>query len=528
MKMPTGYRRPFIASFKNKILLGALLVLIGGVLVIGAMLQIFVFPSLRGDSSVIKHIKLIHFVSSIVVIIISWLFIEMISKKITSPLKELTQRADQISREAGRRNGVERHSRGDSGGYAAMDISQMGALNDGDEITQLKLSFYRMLAHLKSSEIRLRKSEEKYRFLFNNAPNPIFVVDSQTRSILDTNDRAEEVYQYTREEILNMSFLDLTSPDDMDVAERIITKPDPGDLSEPPTLRHMRKDNTSFLVYLQPHISWIADRPAMIIAVWDVTEKLEQDAKMVQTGKMATLGEMATGIAHELNQPLNVIGLASDYLKKGLAKDKPLAREDLEYVSSELTSNVKRAASIINHLRQFGHSAQETMGLMDINSPVIGLKTLFATQLEKKGINLMLELSEDGPQILGDSNRLEQVLMNLALNARDAMLESGSKSNGLGNRNNAIFIRTYAQEDKAVIIVADNGPGISNQIKPKIFDPFFTTKKVGEGTGIGLSISYGIVKEHKGAFEVKDREGGGAEFKLSFPLFSQPMENDHG
>lgn len=528
MKLPTGYRRPIIASFKNKILFGALLVLIGGVLVIGAVLQILVFPLLKGDSSVIKHIKLIHLVSSFLVIIISWLFIEMISKKITSPLKELTQRADQISREAGTRNRVDHQFRDDFGDHDNIAIGQSRSVIDGDEISQLKLSFYRMLAHLKSSEIRLRKSEEKYRFLFNNAPNPIFVVDSQTRSILDTNDRAEEVYQYTREEILNMSFLDLTAPDDMDLTERIIRKPAPGDVSEPPTLRHLRKDKSSFLVYLQPHISWLADRPAMIIAVWDVTEKLEQDAKMVQTGKMATLGEMATGIAHELNQPLNVIGLASDYLKKGLAKDEPLAREDLEYISSELTGNVKRAASIINHLRQFGHSAQESMSLMDINRPVVGLKTLFATQLEKRGIKLVLELCENCPQILGDPNRLEQVLMNLALNARDAMLENGSRSNGLENRNDTIFVKTFAEEDNAVIIVADNGPGISNQIKPKIFDPFFTTKKVGEGTGIGLSISYGIVKEHKGAFEVRDREGGGAEFKLTFPLFSQPLENDHG
>jgi PAS domain S-box-containing protein len=507
-----------------------LLVLIGGVIAIGAVLQLAVFPMLKGDSLVIENIKVIHLVASVLVIGLCWISIEIISKKITLPLRELTLRADQISRDAGKGTKTE----GEPG--SAPD-DRRGSVpypgpppGNGDEIVQLKLSFYRMLAHLKASEARLRKSEEKYKFLFNNGPNPLFVVDSQGGAILDVNNRALEVYQYSRKELLNMRFQELASASDRTETERLLKRIMDSHILEPPTLRHRRKDGSSLLTYLQPHISWMGDRPAIIVAVWDVTEKLEQEAKMAQTGKMATLGEMATGIAHELNQPLNVIGLASNFLKKGLDREQAPSRKDLEYISSELTANVRRASIIINHLRQFGHSAEEAMGPININRPIMGMKTLLGAQLQKRGVQLEFDLSDDMPSISGNENRLEQVLINLALNARDAMLSEDEKAEGAheDRLKNKLLIRSFVENGFAVVVVADSGPGVPDSIKQKIFDPFFTTKKLGEGTGIGLSISYGIIKEHKGIIEVSDREGGGAEFKVSLPLISRNPEIHNG
>jgi PAS domain S-box-containing protein len=500
------------------------MVLIGGVIAIGAVLQLAVFPLLKGDSAVIRHIKIIHLVASAVVILICWLSIELISKKITLPLKELTQRADQISRDAGKGSVAAETKTG-----RPPRINDPDPMGDRDEIVRLKLSFYRMLAHLKASELRLRKSEEKYKFLFDNGPNPLFVIDSRRLSILDVNNRAMEAYGYTRNEFLNMRFQDLAAENDKSAVQATLNRLMTSEIFETRAFRHFRKDGSSFLSYLQPHVSWLEDRPAIILAVWDVTEKLEQEAKMAQTAKMATLGEMATGIAHELNQPLNVIGLASDFLKKSLNREEGPGKQDLEYISTELISNVRRASIIINHLREFGHSAQDEMAPVDINKPVNGVKTLLGTQLEKKGIGLEIDLQENMPHIMGNENRLEQVLINLALNAKDAMLgQSTDRGTSNSGKRHTLTIKTRVEKDLAEVIVEDNGPGTPDSIKHKIFDPFFTTKKVGEGTGIGLSISYGIIKEHGGAIEVRDREGGGAQFRLSFPLIEPQREGAHG
>jgi len=243
---------------------------------------------------------------------------------------------------------------------------------------------------------------------------------------------------------------------------------------------------------------------------------LEQQAKLIQAGKMATLGEMATSIAHELNQPLNVIMLGCDFLTKKVRAGQILTADDLEQVSKELSSNVKRATRIINHLRQFGRMADETMTPIDINGPVASVFTLVGTQLEARGIRWELDLASSLPRIMGNANRLEQVFLNLVLNARDAML---SQERIDGRRNDGgpktVTIRSFGESDRVVVTIADTGPGIPEAIRSKVFEPFFTTKKAGEGTGLGLSISYGIIKEHNGTIEIES--GQGATFRMSFP-----------
>jgi len=507
----------FLLSFKNRILFSTALVLMGVVVIVGIMLQIVVFPKLKGESAVITNIKVIHFLTSLVAMGMGWIFIEFISKKIAKPLIELTERADQISREAGARLG----SDSDSGppGKPTDAGGEGGEAAARDEIQQLTSSFNRMLAHLKASEGRLRESEEKYRFLFDSGPSAKFVFDAETMMILDANERAEAEYRFTREEFLRMSFADLGLDQDREQTSNALKQIFPTEVTLLPILQHRRQDGSLFMVNFQARLTRYGGRPAIIAAVWDVTERLEKHAKLIQAGKMATLGEMATGIAHELNQPLNVIMLGCDYLANKVKGGKPVTGDELQQVATELTGSVERASRIINHLRQFGRRAEPTRSPVEVNAPIQNVLTLLGTQLEAKGIRWELDLDKKIPKILGDANRLEQVLINLILNARDAMLSPDDAAPGTPQASPMfVKIRSFLDGDRVVVTVADTGPGIPDAIKSKVFEPFFTTKIVTEGTGLGLSISYGIIKEHQGTIEIDGRYTDGAMFRLTFPV----------
>ena len=159
--------------------------------------------------------------------------------------------------------------------------------------------------------------------------------------------------------------------------------------------------------------------------------------------------------------------------------------------------------------------------------PIRNVFTLLGSQLEARGIRWELALDYHLPQILGDANRLEQVFINLLLNARDAMLadEKAVRSQETPTAK-AIKIESYLIGNRVVVTVSDTGPGVPEAIKNKVFEPFFTTKKTGEGTGLGLSISYGIIREHHGTIEIDSGKTHGATFRLTFPVLK--TESDDG
>jgi PAS domain S-box-containing protein len=542
-------RKGFLVSFKNRILISTLLVLIGVVIIIGIVLQLTVFPLVHDRTGAVVGIKVIHFLVSVAMIAVSWLFIELLSKRIVRPLLELTQRADQISREAG--GGLApAHSEAEPDEHAEADKGTT-RLRNGDEIFQLTSSFNRMLAHLKASEARLRESEEKYRFLFDNGPFPKFVIDADDMRILDVNARAVEEYQYSRDELLAMSFADLGLDRDREQTQTLLKHLFPTEVTLLPVLQHTRQDGSVFMVNFQARMCRYHDRPAIIAAVWDVTKRLEKHAMLIQASKMATLGEMATGIAHELNQPLNVIRLGCDYLVKRIRTGRPLSVSDLTLVHGELTSSVDRAAGIINHLREFGRKPEDTMFPIDVNKPIRNVFTLVGTQLSSTGIRWELELEEDLPLIIGDKNRLEQVFINLVLNARDAILAhirpstssvqhkpgtpSGQPGHDPGSLRDRrmraeqpssprVQVKSFRRDDRVVVTVSDSGPGIPEELRSRIFEPFFTTKEIGKGTGLGLSITYGIVNEHRGTIQVDASQARGATFRLTFPALKRDAQ----
>jgi C4-dicarboxylate-specific signal transduction histidine kinase len=262
-----------------------------------------------------------------------------------------------------------------------------------------------------------------------------------------------------------------------------------------------------------------ASRKAMIHIMGDLREttaemqRREQELRdkqeqLVQAGKLATLGELTTGVAHELNNPLNNIGLfvgnAVDLIELAVTEKGQIVRE-----LGHAMQQVSKATQIISHLRTFGRAAPASREAISLRQVIERALSLMQEQLRLREIEVTVDLGPEEPVVLGNAIQLEQVFINLLTNARDAVVES---------RRRAIRISGVVSAGAAEITVADSGTGIPPGLEQRIFDPFFTTKEVGKGTGLGLSITYGIIKEHGGTISVVSPPGEGATFLIHLPL----------
>jgi len=243
----------------------------------------------------------------------------------------------------------------------------------------------------------------------------------------------------------------------------------------------------------------------------NITERKQTEALLMQSSKMASLGEMATGVAHELNQPLNIIRMASGNLLRRINK----SSLEEEYLCSKLKrieEQTQRASSIIDHMRMFGRQPTHIMLKLDPREIVQSVVDLIGEQLHLANIDIKLELPDSCPLIEGEQIQLEQVLINLLSNARDVL----KFSQVVEDKRILIKVDTEVAGQLS-IIVEDTGGGINENIIDRIFEPFFTTKEVGQGTGLGLSISYGIVRELGGCMSVLNTQLG-ARFIVNFPI----------
>lgn len=399
---------------------------------------------------------------------------------------------------------------------SAGDLSTPLDISSTNEIGTLARSFDQMTQLLQISEQELKASEEKYRSLFDNDPNPILVFDRATFQIIDANIRATEKYGYSGEELLQMSFRDLGDPEDEEKIRSLVVEA----CVFLPKIRHRKKDGSIMHVDIHSCPRVHLGEDVIIANIADITDSIQAEAQLIQASKMATLGEMSAGMAHELNQPLNAIRIGSDLLRKMVARGQSLDPELAGKVSGEIGAQVERAANIINHLREFGRKSDlDELEKVNINKPINDVFTVLGQQLKLRQITVNLDLDENIPPILGVRNRLEQVFINLVMNARDAIEEKREMTHG-ETPEGVLSIRSYQEDGKVVAVVRDNGNGMPESVKEKIFEPFFTTKEITKGTGLGLSISYGIIKDYEGAIEVESMAGSGTIFKISFPALA--------
>ena len=260
-------------------------------------------------------------------------------------------------------------------------------------------------------------------------------------------------------------------------------------------------------------------RYIVVIAV-DDTDRRESEVRLFDSARIAHLGDMATGMAHELNQPLAIIRMSTEGLIEEL--DMPEAEampaDMLDLFRSKLDKickQVERATGLVKTLRSVAHKPADNPQPFDLVATVRKGADLLREQLRAARIDFQLDLPDAGPMAKGDANQLQQVLINLVLNARDALVDDAGRpaTGALGH----IAVRMAAAADGGMeLTVDDDGPGIPDTVMPRLFEPFFTTKPTGKGTGLGLSISHGIIKRMGGRIAAENRPEGGARFRISF------------
>jgi two-component system NtrC family sensor kinase len=263
----------------------------------------------------------------------------------------------------------------------------------------------------------------------------------------------------------------------------------------------------------------------------DITAGRLIHSKLLQTEKMAALGQLVSGIAHELNNPLTSI---MGYAQLALAREGGKRTDDSEGSNaSRIFEEAQRAQRIVRNLLVFAREARPERAPVQLNEVVERTLALRSYELRVKNIAVHLDLEAGLPRLRGDANQLQQVVLNLLVNAEQA-IESGAARRAQGQSFGNIGIRTRSEGEKSVTLeVCDDGPGIPPSVASRIFDPFFTTKPVGEGTGLGLSIAYGIVREHEGEISVGDAPHDFAaqapgvrwrtSFRVEFPAGTLPV-----
>jgi two-component system, NtrC family, sensor kinase len=253
---------------------------------------------------------------------------------------------------------------------------------------------------------------------------------------------------------------------------------------------------------IAPLLEKSGTRLGHLVLLDDITQRVRLEDQMVQTEKLTSLGLLAAGVAHEVNTPLAVI---SNYIQM-LAKQIP-ADDPRQKTIERIVKQTFRASEIVNNLLNFSRTGGAEPVAVDLNSVLEETLTLVQHPFKTARVSVVRNYTQDLPPVLGSATRLQQVFLNLFMNARDAMPNGGM-----------LEVRTGAQNGSVDIEVSDTGAGIPPENLHRIFDPFFTTKATGRGTGLGLSVSYGIIKEHAGKVEVRSTPGKGTSFRLEFPV----------
>ena len=260
-------------------------------------------------------------------------------------------------------------------------------------------------------------------------------------------------------------------------------------------------------VSITPLVGKSGERIGRLLLFDDVTQRERMEEQMSQTEKLTSLGLLAAGVAHEVNTPLAVISNYIQMLAKQMPEDDPR-----NMIIDKIVKQTFRASEIVNNLLNFSRTGSSELYDVNVNRVIEETLSLVAHPLKTSQIQVVKQLTGGIPAVRGSANKLQQVFLNLFLNARDAMPTGGM-----------LEIRTGSHNGSVEVEVVDTGNGIPREYIHKIFDPFFTTKPGGRGTGLGLSVSYGIIKEHSGKIDVRSTPGRGTSFHVEFPAVRKPV-----
>jgi PAS domain S-box-containing protein len=364
------------------------------------------------------------------------------------------------------------------------------------------------------AEQALEHSEERYRLLFERHPLALLVFDAKTLSFLAVNEAALRQYGYSREEFLHITMQDLLLSQDVSVLwEELIHSGNR--LSFGGVWRHRRKDGTLVHVEVTKHGLEFGGRPAWLMTAYDVSERKKLEEQLRQLQKMEALGRLAGGIAHDFNNLLAVITGYSELLSDSLQSEDGMHKK-----VDEIRKATARAVSLTHQLLAFSRKQVLEPRVLDVNGSIADLSELLRRVIGED-IELVMQLDPGVGQVKADPSQLEQVLMNLVVNARDAMPRGGKLTLETANIE---LDQAYARHHPGttpgryvMLAVSDTGIGMDAQTQARLFEPFFTTKGRARGTGLGLATVYGIVQQSGGSIEVSSELRRGSTFRIYLP-----------
>jgi len=377
----------------------------------------------------------------------------------------------------------------------------------------------RQAVRINQAERRAAEAAQRYRLLFEHAPYGVLIVDPQDQSIVEFNSVIQHQLGYSREELAQKRIWEL----EVGVTEAEI---------QAHMELNVRRDGDEFETRFRTKSGEVRDilisvRPLRLTGktylhgiLQDITERNRLKEQLLQSQKMEAIGRLAGGIAHDFN---NLLAIISGYAE---SLTRRLSDENLRSHANEIQNAAERGGALTRQLLAFGRRQVLKPEILNLNSCIAGMNEILRRLLSRE---TYIEFKTDPalPDIEADRGQMEQVILNLALNARDAMVESGTLTISTSTRTlNATeaSICGIGEGEYVILSVADTGRGIDPQVRPHIFEPFFTTKE-GKGSGLGLSIVYGIAQQAGGNVLVESEVGQGARFDVFLPVHHQPQEN---
>jgi len=383
---------------------------------------------------------------------------------------------------------------------------------------KLLISKVKILLELNRQKHKILESEKVYRMLLNASPEGIIIMDT-SGSIREISAMATEIFGLSnKEDFVGSNIMTLFPPDEQPRLRDVIRS----SIDQGPThnaeFQITRSDQNKLTCEIS--LKLIKDslgKPAALMAVIrDISRRKLIQQQMIHTERLASIGEMATGIAHEINQPLNIISLGLENLLVEISKIKSVDPEYFHNKAKLIFNNIARITYIIDHVKTFSRVNHDfALAEFDIHDAIRNAVSMIENQFRIDGITLGMHFDKNIPRINGDPNKFEQVILNLLLNSQDAIEEKI----GIVKTDFKwlVEIRTHKKKHQIIIEVMDNGMGIKAAELNKIMLPFHTTKKAGKGTGLGLSISFGIIKEMNGTIEIESEFSRWTRVKIALP-----------
>ncbi|MDD2734798.1 MAG: ATP-binding protein [Desulfuromonadaceae bacterium] len=466
--------------------------------------SITLFDDMSGINQARQVALLMLTVAVAVALCVSYVLASTLQGIISNPILSLSSTAERVTREN--------------------NFSLRAPKHANDEIGRSVDAFNSMLSQIEKRDLELSSSEKRFRILVEQAVDSFFLFDLDG-TIVDVNQRGCESLGYTFETLLTMSLQDIDNGTIYDLSDKALLK-NLKPHSPVSTVGMLRRiDGTTFPVEMRIGLMEISGSLFIMGLARDISERMEAEAEkakladqLLQSQKMEAIGLLAGGIAHDFNNMLMVISGWGEMLQAKLGND-----DKLQYYVKQILVSSEKSADLVSRLLLFSRKHVTNLRKTDLNVLIREIDK-FLCRVIGEDILLSLQLHDEPLPVLLDPGQIDQVLINLCTNARDAMPGGGTLSiRTTAVRLDCSDIVPFTPKKPGMYVllsVSDAGKGMSREVIQRIFEPFYTTKELGKGTGLGLSIVHGIIKQHNGYVDVYSEPGNGTTFKIYLPLIN--------